>query len=247
MSTLCLTRRKAQLQLLADACARAARARIGLRRPGTPGRLSDTRLRALARDAVFVEAPLDPALRQAAAGQSVEVIFEERGERYAFSASLRGLADPAVEAGGAVALLRLGLPLRLERRPPRRYLRWSLPPMPAIAARLTNICDQTLALSMRLTEVSEGGLTGIVDRHAAAPLATAGPFWAEFCLPDDSQTVECVVRLVHCEAGPGEGQTLAGWTFCGSDGPSTSATHLARIRRFLVEHKKRGATSGAMV
>jgi c-di-GMP-binding flagellar brake protein YcgR len=258
MGTLALTRRKAQLHLLSEACRHAARARIVRRPPGGADRFRSTRLVALDPGGVLVLAPDDETIRQAPSGTGMQVLFEHLGERYAFGAQTRGLEQAAPGPHPAMALLRLSLPLRVERHRQRQHFRLSLKDGPLIRARLTSVLDDRLALDLRLTDISAGGFAGTVERATAERLDQHAPFWADFELPGDPQRFEYVVRPVRRRpaparslttaasgpdtarsgAAPAGEQTSVGWIFCGCDDPATYAQNMARLQRFVAEQRK---------
>ena len=98
-----------------------------------------------------------------------------------------------------------------------------------VCARLTSMLDRSVSFDLRLSSIRPGGLVGTLNGETMRHEAT-GPFWAEFKLPDDDRSCECVVRLKHRRRPGAGGQTAVGLAFCGGDEPPLlrGATERAR-------------------
>jgi hypothetical protein len=242
MGKLPLATRKAQLQLLGDACSSGARACILSRPSGGQLNFAGTRLAALEADSVLVLAPRTGPFRNAAHGAPVQVVFKHRSERYSFAAQLRGVVEPAPGALEHTPLLRLSLPAAVQTRQPRREGRISLGDCSPVRARLTSARDQRFSFELRLTDVSSGGFAGQVDRAIAARLDDHPVFWATFTLPGDGAPYEFVVRPCHRELGPSGTRINVGWIFCGHDEPGAHRWNVDRLRRFVARRQNPSAT-----
>ncbi len=242
MAKLPLATRKAQLQLLGDACASGARACILSRHTGGKLTFADTRLAALESDGVLVLAPRTGALRSATDGSPVQVIFKHRSGRYSFAAHIRGLVSHAGSAETDAPLLRLSLPAAVQHRQPRCERRVPLQEAAPIYARLTSARDQRFCFDLRLTDVSSGGFAGHLDRSVAARLDDHPVFWATFTLPGDGAPFEFVVRPCHRELGPTATRITVGWVFCGHDEPVAHRWNLDRLHRFVTRRQKQSTS-----
>jgi hypothetical protein len=238
MVTKCLTWRRVQLRLLAEACAREAPAKIGARARGAVACLHDTRLMRLDQDGILVRMPQDDAIQTSPPGLAVEAVFDDQHESYRFTAQTRGDAQGLLWSDPQDRLLRLTLPPFIERRPRRLSARLQLDEAEGIDARLTNMLNQSLRFGLRIVDISTGGFAGIMDRGAAYRPGAVGPFWAEFTLPSERSPIECAVRLTHCDSAPLDQQVRCGWAFCGGDDDTAVRWNIARIWRFIAARQR---------
>jgi hypothetical protein len=135
------------------------------------------------------------------------------------------------------------VPLRLERRQPRHHVRVPLADNELVHVRLTGVFDANLCFLLRMTNISSAGFAGVVDGSAADRPSATSPFWAEFTLPGQSETLEYVVRLVHCQTAPGGDHAVLGWAFCGGDDPEADQHNAGCVQSFLAARSAAGSTS----
>ncbi len=231
-----LLRRKAQLALLVRACEDGVPARIALRRKAAT--VGDVRLVALERDAVLVAWMGPPIPAAEVASQPVEVRFEHEGEHYVFFAVTRGRVKRSSKGEEARPLLKLSLPLRLERARHRQHLRLALGELPPLMATFTHVVDDRRQFQAQLTDIADGGM-GVIARTADVPrLCTGDLFWVEAELPGQKARSEFVVRLVHLRPIKNTDKLAMGWAFQPMDDVSNYERYLRRLEGLVGRRPK---------
>lgn len=233
MTTTSLNLRRDQLALLADACRGARMARIALRQGQANSAFSATRLLDLEDDALIVSVPAGNAIREAPPGSQVEVRFTHAGTRYAFSAETREDLPRFEKNGRALGVLRLSLPLRLERCDRRRHMRISFEGLPETRVTLTSMFDQQQQFTMTLTDVSEAGLGGVTESEFQSTWVAQNVFWAEFELSEEKKSFEFPVRLAHFRKLRESRQVALGWSFCPGEDPTRNLDNLERLHTYV--------------
>ena len=239
-ATLCLTRRRVQLELLSRACAAGSAARISVRRaqPERPG--ANTHLLALDEDGVWVTWPEGLLAPEEETGTPVRVCFEQKRQRFVFTAETRARCVRACGARGPIAALHVSLPLRVEREERREAGRLTLKATDALRARLVQTTNKRRTFELELTNISAGGFGGTV---AAAALQTIEPgalFWAEIALASSTRPMDFVVKLVHTASGTALDAVATGWVFCPGDDETRYRANLTRLTAFVEEHRGAG-------
>lgn len=190
-----LLRRKKQLALLASLCRQSAPVRIGLRQKA--GLKRGARLVALESDGLLVAWAGGPIPEIQVPGQPVEVRFEHADEHYAFVAVTCGRRPGPGANDENVPLLKLSLPLRVERAERRQHRRLSLAGLPPIMATFTHVVDDRRQFQAQLTNAGNGGLSVTARTADVAEVHTGDLFWVDVDLPGRANRAELIVRLVH--------------------------------------------------
>jgi hypothetical protein len=238
-----LLRRKAQLALLVRACEGSVPARLALRRnAGTTGEVD---LVALERDGLLVAWRGAPLPAAEVPGQRVEVCFEYEGEPYVLFAATRGRVEEGREGKEAWGLLKLSLPLRLERARRRQHVRLALEGLPPLMATFTHVVDDRRQFQAQLTDIADGGM-GVIARSADVPPLSSGDlFWVEAELPGRKAPSEFVVRLVHLRPIRNSDTLAMGWAFQPADDVANYERYLRRLEALVtlkVERRGVGRT-----
>jgi hypothetical protein len=234
VARLFLTRRRVQLDLLAEACEHRLRARVTLAGPARDAQPVNTRFLALEPDALLLEWPLGGARHIPVHDAVVDVFFERKPKHFTFRTPTLGRVWWWCERRGKVAAWRLAPPLHVEPGQQRAHYRVSLADLGPVRARFTSVADPDRGFAADVTNISGGGL------GATASIASAGAprvdelFWARFKLPDDRQPLEFVVRLVHSRELKHNGTVVLGCTFCPGEDPAVYRDRLVRIERFVL-------------
>lgn len=238
MAALCLTRRKTQLELLAEACRQRHRARVLLPRPAEDEFVANTRFLALTRSTLLLGWPScalgDDIVRDA----PVEVHFEHDKQRFAFRTQSRGCASWRGPQRCQAPAWELNVPLCVERREQRTCRRVSLTEVGEIAARFTSVTNPSCTFTVQLTNVSGGGLGGTAPLPAARSARLGDLFWTDFELPEGSQPLEFIVRLVHAREVARQDKVAIGCTFCPAEDPATRRDQLRRLEQFVARHER---------
>lgn len=238
MAALCLTRRKTQLELLADACRQRQRARVLLPRAAEHQLVAHTRFLALTRNALLLEWPDCVPDHEIVRDATLDIHFEHDDQHFAFRTQSHGCAcwhdSPRC---CRTPVWKLNVPLCVVRREQRAYRRMSLAEVGQVAARFTSVADPSCTFTAQLTDVSGGGLGGTAWLPAARFARPGDLFWTDFELPEDSQTFEFVVRLVHAQEVAPQGNVALGCTFCPAEDPTTQRDQLRRIEQFLARQE----------
>jgi hypothetical protein len=232
-----LLRRRTQLALLASACQQGARACINLRRRGHA--TGEVRLESLEHDGVLLVWAGCRIQGAELPGQPVDVHFEHQGERYAFSAITRQHAD-CTNKCAARGLLKLSLPLRLERADRRRQLRVELNGLPPIVARFTHVVDDRRQFEAQLTNIAERGIAVTAQSADVARLHTGDLFWVDIELPGEASRSEFVVRLAHLRPIKHTDKLAMGWAFQPADDPTSCEKYLRRVEAFVARRQGAG-------
>lgn len=233
-----LLRRKTQLALLTRACEAGAPALVRLRRKAAF--TGKARLQALERDGVLVSGTGNRIEEVELAGQPVEVCFEHRGEHYVFFAVTRGRVGRDRRGKVAQVLVKLSLPLRLERARRRPRLHLPLTGEPPIRGTFTHVVDSRRQFEGELTDIADGGMGVTAGRAEVSPLCTGDLYWLDLKLPGDKSPLEFVVRLVHVRPVK-DGEKLAmGWAFQPTDDLANYERYLRRLESFIARQQSPG-------
>ncbi len=226
-----LLRRRAQLDLLAQACQQQVEAQVVSRRDGRRsgrGRLVGCESAGLTLRWLEAERLLDFEVP----GHPVEVRFECHGQPYRFCTQSEGrLADDS-PPGGAAEWLRLRLPLSVEPVSGRRWPRIVLPDQLTLRCRLTHVMHQRPGIAARVTDIAAGGF-GAVLEAADLPKVKPGDLFRVRFEADGAvlPAAEFVVRLVYLRPLPGGAQLAAGWALQ----PADDASAYRRLSDFIQE------------
>ncbi|MFQ5806798.1 MAG: PilZ domain-containing protein [Phycisphaerae bacterium] len=237
-----LLRRRAQLALLASACEQGVPACVGFRRKSTTTR--EVRLVALERDGVLVAWLDDPIPGAELPGQPIEVRFDHKGEHYVFFAVTRGRVRRDPEGHETRWLLKLSLPLRLERAQRRQHVRLPLENLPAITGTFTHVVDDRRQFQARLTDIADGGVAVTVRAADVSELRTGDLFWVDMELPGEQVRWEFVVRLVHLRPIKSTDRLAMGWAFQPSDDAGSYETYLRRLEAIIARQQRPGSDEG---
>jgi hypothetical protein len=222
-----LLRRRAQLALLERACQQRLHATLDLRRKRMV--TGSVQLTAMERDGVLAAwtgARLEDA---ETSGQPVEVRFTYEGAPYVFFSVTRGFAHRAADGRKDARLVKLSLPLRLERARHRRNIRVSLEQDPPVRGTFTHVVDGRRQFEAVLTDLADGGI-GVTARAADVPqLHTGDLFWIDMELPGERRHSELVVRLVHLRPVRNSDRVAMGWAFQPTDDIANYETYLRRL------------------
>jgi hypothetical protein len=231
-----LLRRKAQLTLLVQACKRRALARVGFRRRAAA--TGEIRLVALERDGVLVTWMGDPLPAAELPSQPVEVCFKHDREHYVFFAVTRGRVERGLKGEEGRPLLKLSLPLRVERARRRQRPRLAMGELPAVTATFTHVLDDRRQFQAQLTDIADGGL-GVIAQSADVPrLCTGDLFWVEAELPGRKARSEFVVRLVHLRPIRGTDKLAMGWAFQPADDAANYEKSMRRLEALVAQRSE---------
>lgn len=240
MSTLALTRRKVQLDLLAEACRQHVPARVVLPRQPWGTALARTRFLAVEDKSLILSRPDANASDQAWHGP-VDVYFSLEKERLGF----RTMAvEPMVWSGGQRGqqpAWRLKIPLCIESKQQRGHRRVRLDNAEPIDVTLTAMNAPAWSCEARLENISRGGLGALLDGPASEMLRVGELYWARFVL-DGTQKCEFVVRLLHARNLKPDDATLLGCMFCPGEDPAHYEAQLQQIEQWV----RRGGASPAL-
>jgi hypothetical protein len=230
MPALALTRRRAQLELLAHACERREPVRIA--QPCWAGQAaSQTRFLALEPDGMLLEWPGRGPGDIPISGAAVDLEFDLRGERFECRATTRGRAWSLDLARGQVAAWKLSLPLRVERHPQRREFLIDFTGLEPTEASCTPINRPERSFVAELVELSTHR---IILRAPPMVVPQAGDtLWITFTWPDGPERFEFIARVAPCAADQPD-QLIC--EMCPSEEPADYTRQLERIRR-LVERR----------
>jgi c-di-GMP-binding flagellar brake protein YcgR len=195
---------------------------------------------ALERDGVLLTWAEDSLAEAEVSGQPVEVRFEHDGEHYVFFAATRGRVRRGLQRREAQPLLKLRLPLRLERARRRQHRRLALEDQPPIMGTFTHVVDDRRQFQAQLTDIADGGL-GVTARTAdVCRLYTGDLFWVDLELPGEQARSEFVVRLVHLRPVRNTDKLAMGWVFQPTDDAANYEKYFRRLETFVARCQRRG-------
>ena len=238
MDTLLLTRRRSQLELLAQACESRYTARVALAARSHQTPPTQTRFLAVEPNGVLVEWPLPGVGDIAVSGARVTVFFEHQAQCFSFGTETRGRAWWASSGRGQVPAWKLGMPLRIDHHELRADYRVSLTGIGPVAARCTSVTDPHRCFSVRLQNISTGGLSATAALTKAGPLHAGALFWTQFELPGEPGPFEFVVRLAHVHTSRPTDTLVLGCAFCCGEDPLPHRAQLGRISQFVARRQK---------
>jgi hypothetical protein len=227
---LILTRRRAMLDLLERACRSHLGCRLCVNRDDAAP-FANVEFVAFDDSGVWIAAPPTPLSGK----RGLWVRFEHRGATYLFQARAGESLVRAFDHVEPTAVVPLSLPLRLERIERRDGRRIHLPAERHLMGRLTHATVKHQQFDLIITDLSLGGLGGLLEPAAVHELDAEGVFWAELELPGDDP-LEFVVRLAHCENTTADAGVPTGWVFCPGDDETTYHRNLSRVERFVAAH-----------
>ncbi|MCK4343117.1 MAG: PilZ domain-containing protein [Phycisphaerae bacterium] len=238
MEVLSLTRRKVQLQMLAEACEQRRRVRVIL-----AGRSDDrlavyTRFAALARNQLLLYWPFTGVAADIARDAQVEAFFEIGGQRLAFRTRTCGRTLWSGCRRPRVEVWKLTLPLCVERRQQRARYRVSLADLEPITARFTSVSNPQRTFTAELTNISGGGLCGRVPLTASTAVRPGELHWTTFELPEEDRTFEFIVRLVHVRALKRKGVVDLGGMFHPGEDPQVHRDQLRQLEYFVTRRER---------
>ena len=238
MVALWLTHRKTQLDVLAQACRRRARARVALPGQEADGHWTNTRFLRLENNVLLLEAPISRPPFGVINGATVDVFFAHDDERLAFRTRTAGLTSLAEPGRKPIDAWKLAVPLTIERRQQRAHYRVSLLDIGPVLARFINLTDPEQTFGGRITNISGGGLRTSVPLSDVGDLKLGDLFWTTFELPDDFDPFEFVVRIRHIQEIDSQQAALLGCMFCAGDDPRQYNDQLQRIERFVAQRQR---------
>lgn len=233
-----LTRRRAQLEMLAAAAARQADARIVLRNAEGWNHSAGTYLLTLTSEALWIDQPVEIPAGELT-DRRCEVFVVHDGVRYAFSSRTRRVAMIGTPAG-EVPGLALAIPLCIERREQRRGYRIALDDTP-IRATLTRMLHERERIPCRLINLSYGGIGALAEAGDVNGLKPGDLIWAQFHLTDAAAPLEFAVRLAHRQPARRGAQVVLGCAFCPGDDVSETNHKLEQIRHFIAARQRSAA------
>jgi len=233
MPTLCLTRRKTQLELLARLCDGRCRAVVSPPAASAASGEVATRFLALESDGVLLEWPLSRVDDAVIVDATVTVLFDYDGQAFTFRTETYGRVWWTCPERGPVAAWKLRLPLRIDERSRRRHNRMPFAELDDIAAAFTSVADPTRRFTARLRNFSAGGLEAVAIGGGDVPVQPGGSYWVQFVLPGDDPALEFVVRVAHTHPQPRDGTVVFGCTFCPGDDPALRRRGFERIEQFV--------------
>lgn len=241
MPTQSLTLRRNQIVLLADACQSQVTARVVRRRGGTPPLGPNTQLLALDDNAVWIRAPHSGLLPAHWDGSTVDVTFERGGEDFRFTAETCGRFERTFGDEGTTAVLRLSLPIRVERYVPqerRQHERVDICPTDAISARVVHVTNKQQQFTLQLTDVSLGGCAGRMAALECESIGAQDLFWAEIALDPDQPPLDFVAQMVHARPADDDDAYITGWRFCAGDDETGYRRNLSRLQEFVAQRRQ---------
>jgi c-di-GMP-binding flagellar brake protein YcgR len=226
------------MALLARACEESVHAHLSLRRKATGA--GEARFVALERDGLLLRWTGSPVAEADLDGQPIEVRFDVEGEQFVFFAVSRGRVEHALDDLGARSVLKLSVPLRLERARRNRLTRINMEGLPPIIGVFTHVVDDRRQFRARLTDVADGGL-GVAARTADVPdLHTGDLFWVDFELPGEGARSEFVLRLVHLRPIKNTDELALGWAFQPTDDVADHERFLQRLESGIARQQRHG-------
>ncbi len=236
MATLSLTRRKTQLELLAQASAGRTPVRVVLVLETAGTCDARTCLLSLEPDGMLLDWPAEGPGGIPADGATVDVFFEHDGQAYGFRTRTSGQVLWSYPRRGQVPAWKLDLPLRITSRQEREHYRVSLADVGPIEGRFTSVTTPEHSFAVHLHNLSAGGLSATAVRDEARDGQPGNLFWADFELPGDSERLEFVVRVAHSLEDAGNDTVSLGCMFCPSEDPTPHRGQLRRVERFVTQH-----------
>ncbi|MBN2447550.1 MAG: hypothetical protein JXO22_12530 [Phycisphaerae bacterium] len=235
MTTARMIRRRNQLRLLEAVCSQSQQAELRFRTEANRNEPISTIMRAVGPDGVWVELPEEPA--NTCEGTPVEVVFGYEGQQYIFSANTCGRDDQPPAPAGRGPALKLTLPACVECHDRRTEFRIDLSDSEAIEARFVEMGGECLLDSVRITNLSTGGLGGEMDAARAYQIDPRAMYWAVFQLEGEARTIDFAVRLVHVQPRAGGNMAYTGWEFCASDDETAYRANLERLQTYVNQQR----------
>ncbi len=226
-------RRQALLEMLAQLCQRRRQATITPVPDDAGTRALHTRFLALKPEGVLLDWPPGGLDDLPAAGSTVDVQFEHLGERLGFRVAAQGHTWHRAPGRGRVEAWQLSLPVRIAPAQQRRFFRVDLAAAAPLAAECTSLAEPEHHFSVRVRNLSAGGLCATADRRAAAHLQKGATMWTQFRLPGDLAPVEFVLRVAHACDQPDRDTVTFGGMFCAGEDAGHHRAQLDRLARFL--------------
>lgn len=237
MHTICLTRRRNQLELLHNACAARAPGILRRRRPrSTPGDPHNTRLLGMSSEYLWLTWPIDASESTIHADVGILVEFDQGGRRYRFPACVCERETYPNEYEGPVDALRVTLPLRVEladTEERRSFERIDLSGCPDLPLRLVHITNKHRTATARLTDISLGGFGATFEHDQSEAVGSDSLFWVELRLRPDDRPIDFVARLVH--ENEADGAVTTGWEFCATEDDGSYRRNLRQLQSFVAE------------
>lgn len=231
------SRRKNQLEMLAEACQHRQRARIVPADDSAQNVMANTRLLELGDHGLYVEQPTVTDRHASLAGQLVDVYFEHDGQRFAFQSSVIG-PDVWRDARCELAAWKLEPPKQIERRQQRDHYRVSMLDLGAIPVTFTRVDNAEDVLEATLLNISAGGISGRVPIGLAERVSVGDAYWTHFHLPDEPARFEFVARVMRVRCVEEQGIVLLGCRFCPTDEPRLHQAQLRRFERYIAERQR---------
>ncbi|MEW6250265.1 MAG: PilZ domain-containing protein [Planctomycetota bacterium] len=238
MAFLSLQRRRTQLELLAEVCARRAPVRITSAPWAAQRGLARTRFAALEPNGILVDWPVAGVGSIPVSGATVDLYFEHAGLGLGCRTDTLGRAWSMCERRGQVPVWKLAVPLCIEPTQQRRHYRVDLSDLAPLPARCTSTRDPRLSFVTDIQNLSAGGLLGRASGPAGRAARCGDVLWTEFDLPGEPTPFEFVVRVVHVRPARQGTATDLGCMFCPSDDPTRHRRELERIEHFVARRER---------
>ena len=234
MSTLSLTRRKTQLELLAHACHLQQPVRLTPHNVSADEMAENARLLALETDSILLAAPDGDTLGVLPTGSAMDVSFTHDGQQYAFTADIRAMESAPSGSDATPRRVRLSLPLRCERVCPRDEFRFVPADGEQVEVSLRDMFNSVWRFDTHLTGISADGFQVIMDRKRAERLHPRELFHAELKLPGRSPCADWVVRPAQSWPSPTDAhQAVVLWRVCPGDDPDFHGRSLTRFKQSI--------------
>ena len=163
-------------------------------------------------------------------------VFEYDDESYIFHALSRGCFGTHEQK-----LVKLSVPLRIERTRRRNRLRLTLPEQPPIMGSFTHALDARRQFEARLTDISDGGVGVSVRASEVTRLYTGDLFWLNLTLTGETSPVEFIVRLIHLRPIKNTNRLAMGWAFQPTDDSCNHDRDLRRLEAFIARVESPGS------
>lgn len=233
-----LIRRKAQLELLNDACESRRPARIALRDAAGGRQTFETHLVALDDEGVWIEYPDDVQRRPDEIGSPADVFFDHDGSRYGFTTRAWGRERRRLSERHESWAMRLSLPPLVEQRQQREHFRISLATFDEIAADFVQVVGGVCVFNGRMLNLSCGGIASLSEWDDVRDLVRGDVFRVHFTLPGDPDALEFAVRLAHRRRVRDSLRAVLGWSFCPSDDHAETRRMMDRVRQFVTQRQR---------
>jgi hypothetical protein len=230
MPAIALTRRRAQLELLAHACERRELVRVA-QPPWAEQAAVEARFLALEPDGVLLDWPARGPANVPISGAAVDLQFDLLGDRFTCRVTTRGRAWSLDSVRGQVAAWKLSLPLRLERDKQRREVRIHFTGPEPTEALCTPITRPDQSFTAELVELSARRITLLAPATLAAQAGNT--LWITFTWPERPERFEFIARVARGAIDRPEQLVCE---ICPAEDPADCTRQLERIEQLVAGH-----------